>query len=49
MEGSQERNLEAGPEAGALESAADWLAQPAVLENPEPPFQGWHYLPSITK
>jgi hypothetical protein len=31
IEGSQDRNLEAGAEAEAMEGAAYWFAQPAFL------------------
>ena len=42
------RNLEAEADAEAMEgcclqSCSLWLAQPAFLENPGPPTQGWQY------
>ena len=41
-----EEELEAGTDAEAMEGAAywfasSWLAQPAFLQNPGPPAQGW--------
>jgi hypothetical protein len=45
---TQGRNLEAGADAEAMKVCClldcfPWLAQPAFLQNPEPPAQGWHH------
>lgn len=44
---NQARNLEAGADANAMEedyliACSLWLCQPAFLEHPGPPVQGWH-------
>jgi hypothetical protein len=38
-------NLEAGAGAEAWRGAAYWLSQPAFLQNPGQPAQGWQHLP----
>jgi hypothetical protein len=48
LELKQGRNLEAGADTAAMEECCllacfPWLAQPAFLQNPASPAQGWHH------
>jgi hypothetical protein len=47
MKGNQGRNLEAGTNAEAIKEYcllawSPWLAQPAFVYHPGPPYPGWH-------